>query len=157
MKLKVYNTEQFKRNIRRYILFSLVLLAVLVASLFYNKGSSSIIGTGVLVLVIGVYFYFHILHQGKIIDLEITEKGLLIDNKNFARINFQGFVLEMEKKNLRIKNIVFVLAKSHYIFTLVNDNEEQLEEFTNTLSSYTQQLSDFEQTGLEKFYRRIKL
>ncbi len=99
--------------------------------------------------------YFHI--RPKLpTTLTITPQGLKVWEHVIWRINFEGYVIEVEKEKMQIKNIVLVLRTKHEIYTIV-DEIENIKKFVETLENYIPRLSDYAQTGLEKFYRKIKL
>ncbi len=151
MELKVYPEEIFERWILRYVIFWIIAISIIILSFF----NDNLYGGIVLVILASAYLYFHIKRKAPIV-LKIAPQGLMIGNKLVAWINLQSYVIEFEKKTLRFKNIVLLLGKNHEIYTIA-DTAEQLKIFSENLDEYIPRLWEYPQTGLEKFYRKIKL
>ncbi len=151
MELKIYPEEKFERSPLRYIIFWIIAITIILLSFFTNNIYWGI----VLVLLASVYIYFHI-RQKPPITLTITPQGLKIWKQILWRINFEGYVIEIEKEEMQIKNIVFVFRNKHEIYT-ITDTLENIKKFSEALEQYIPRLGEYPQTGLEKFYRKIKL
>ncbi len=151
MELSVYPEEKFERGALWYSIFGLIAIGIVLLSFFHDNWYGGII----LLLLAGVYLYFHIRPKAPIV-LKLTPQGLMIGNTTVAWINLQSYVIEFEKKTLRFKNIVFLIGKRHEIYTIA-DTAEHLQQFSDQLEQYIPRVGEYPQTGLEKFYRKIKL
>jgi hypothetical protein len=151
MSLQIHNWENFERTKLWYIIFAIVIISVIVLSII----KKNIVWTVVLFFILWAYFYYSII-SNQIIKIKITEKNLVLDKKNYSRNDFVGYVLEQESKTQKIKNIVLVWNKSHTIYT-INDNEDNIDQFTSELDNYIPRLREFNQTFLEKLSRILKL
>ncbi|HCB51857.1 TPA: hypothetical protein DEP21_04830 [Patescibacteria group bacterium] len=88
--------------------------------------------------------------------MTINSNHLLVDKKAFPRNTFIGYVLEIDKKSQKIKNIVFISNKSHNIYT-IDDKNENIKNFSIELDNYIPMLGDFDQSFFEKTSRILKL
>lgn len=150
MKLKVFNTEKFEREKRRYIIFACVFILIIAVSIYYKN----LVWCILMFLLLWAYIYYSIINIHEI-DIQITENWVIIE-KIVPRNELLWFCIELDKKSNEIKNIVFVFRKWHSIHTIA-DKEENLKKFVQELSNHTQMLWDYPQTFREKFSRKIKL
>jgi len=151
MELIVYNWEIFKRTIVRYIRFTIILILILVLSILNNNAPWAII----LLFLIGGYFYYSSTIN-KNISIKITENWLVIWDKIHIRNNLTWYVLEVNKNNWEIKNIVFLHTNSHNIYTIF-DSIDNLKIFIENLENYIKMQPWYQQTLLEKIMRRFQI
>lgn len=151
MTLHIYNGEIFKRDKRRYIFFSLVIIIIIGLSLW----KWNIVWVVVLFFILGAYFYYGII-ANQTTTIKIEKEHLIIDKKEFLRGTFIWYCLEIEKGNNQIKNIVFITEKKHIIYT-INDKKENIKNFLVELNNFLPILPEFNQTSLEKLVRLLKL
>lgn len=155
--LKVYNGELFERGKRWYIGFVAIIFSVLGLSLFYKTGQEihNIIGGVMMLMIVGGYLFL----QSKIwteIQLTLKPEGIYAGERLIPLSLIKGFVVEMEKKSWKLKNIVLVLERGVEIFTL-NDTTEQQQLFFSELSKFVPFLDTYEQSWIDKLMRKIKL
>lgn len=155
--LKIYNGEVFERSKWRYIWFTLIIFAIIVLSLFYKSGEKlqGLIGAIILLIIVGWYFFF-LAKANTETQLLLKLEGLQIGKRLIPYSLLKGFVLEMEKRSWKLKNIVLVLEKSVEIFTL-NDTPENQESFFAELAKIVPFLDSYEQGMVDKLMRKIKL
>lgn len=155
--LKIYNGEVFERSKWRYIWFTLIIFAIIVLSLFYKSGEKlqGLIGAIILLIIVGWYFFF-LAKANTETQLLLKLEGLQIGKRLIPYSLLKGFVLEMEKRSWKLKNIVLVLEKSVEIFTL-NDTLENQESFFAELAKIVPFLDSYEQGMVDKLMRKIKL
>ncbi len=152
MELKVYNWEYFERNKTRYLIFTLIILLVVVASIL----SSNIPGW-VLVLAVAWCYIFLITKTNNIVKMVIWEKALQVDKAVYNRNDLNWFVLEYHVKKEKIHNIVILDKKNNSKIYTINDTEDNLEDFVNNLSEFIPMLDKYEQSTMDKFIRKLKL
>ncbi|MFC2494826.1 hypothetical protein BSK20_00795 [SR1 bacterium human oral taxon HOT-345] len=155
--LKVYNGELFERGKRWYVGFAGVILTILGLSLFYKTGQGvqNIVGSVIMLMIVGGYLFF----QSKTwstIQLTLSSEGVFAGERLIPFAVLKGFVVEMEKKTGKLRNIVFVFDKSVEIFTL-NDTPEHQKLFFAELAKVVPFLESYEQGFVEKLIRKIKL
>lgn len=151
MELIVYNWEIFKRTIVRYIRFTVILILILVLSILNNNAPWAII----LLFLIGGYFYYSSTIN-KNISIKVTENWLVIWDKIHIRSNLTWYVLEVNKNDWEIKNIVFLHPNSHNIYTIF-DSIDNLKIFIENLENYIKMQPWYQQTFLEKIMRRFQI
>ncbi len=151
MKISVYWAEKYDRNKLRYIVFSIVFSWVIILSIFTKNVPWAIL----LFFLLWWYFYFSVSNR-QIIDMEITNDWLKIWNRIYNRILIKWYVLEVDIKTQKLKNIVIVFDNNHYIHTLA-DSEENIKNFVITLNDFIQMLKEYKQTSMELFIRKLKL
>ncbi|HPC34613.1 MAG TPA: hypothetical protein PLP73_03035 [Candidatus Absconditabacterales bacterium] len=151
MELKVFNGEKFERNKTRYIIFASIFILIFVLSAFYKN----IVGIILMFFLLGAYIYYGIININET-TITISENGLLVGTKVIPWNNLVGYCIELEIKKKTIKNIVLVHQRGHSIYT-INDSEENIKVFLETLNQTLPILSDFPQTFREKIIRKIKL
>lgn len=149
--IKTFNGEKFEKNSRRYIVFSTVFVWIILLSIL----SWNFVWAVVLFFLLGWYLYYT-LNVNQIIDIKIVDWILSIWNKNIQWSNYVWFVVEVDVKSNSIKNIVFVWAKSHNIFS-INDDINNIWSFLDVLVNYIPHLDNYEQSFLEKLSRKIQL
>lgn len=155
--LKVYNGELFERGKWRYLGFAVVIFAILSLSLFYKEwqGVHNIIGGVIMLMIVGAYLFF----QSKIwteVQLTLRPEGIFVGERLIPLPMIKGFVVEMEKKSWKLRNIVIVLEKGVEIFTL-NDTQDRQQFFFAELSKVVPFLDAYQQWAIERLMRKIKL
>lgn len=154
MTLKVYNSEKFERTKWRYIIFVALFVITIVVSFF----AKNIWWWILMFFLLWAYIYYWLIDSHEI-TIKITESWIMTQHFiPWTQLSWFCLELELDKeKNIkRVKNIVFVTPKAHYIHT-ISDTEEQLSLFVKELNQYTQMLEDYPLTSREKFMRKIKL
>jgi|BioPla2DNA2_1021312.scaffolds.fasta_scaffold03466_7 hypothetical protein len=151
MELKVFNWEKFERNKTRYIIFASIFILIFVLSAFYKN----IVWIILMFFLLGAYIYYGIININET-TITISENWLLVWTKVIPWNNLVWYCIELEIKKKTIKNIVLVHQRWHSIYT-INDNEENIKVFLETLNQTLPILSDFPQTFREKIIRKIKL
>lgn len=151
MELKVFNWEKFERNKTRYIIFASIFILIFVLSAFYKN----IVWIILMFFLLGAYIYYCIININET-TITISENWLLVWTKVIPWTNLVWYCIELEIKKKTIKNIVLVHQRWHSIYT-INDNEENIKVFLETLNQTLPILSDFPQTFREKIIRKIKL
>lgn len=151
MELKVFNWEKFERNKTRYIIFASIFILIFVLSAFYKN----IVWIILMFFLLGAYIYYCIININET-TITISENWLLVWTKVIPWNNLVWYCIELEIKKKTIKNIVLVHQRWHSIYT-INDNEENIKVFLETLNQTLPILSDFPQTFREKIIRKIKL
>jgi hypothetical protein len=151
MGLFVYGWEIFERTIVRYIWFSIVLGFVLILSILNNNAPWAII----ILFLVWWYFYYSS-SINKTMLIKTTEDWLLIWDKIRLWETITWYVLEVNKNNWEIKNIVFLWTKNHNIYT-ISDNIDNLKIFIESLEQYVKMLPWYEQTFREKITRKFQI
>ncbi len=151
MELKVFNWEKFERNKTRYIIFASIFILIFVLSAFYKN----IVWIILMFFLLGAYIYYGIININET-TITISENWLLVWTKVIPWNNLVWYCIELEIKKKTIKNIVLVHQRWHSIYT-INDSEENIKMFLETLNQTLPILSDFPQTFREKIIRKIKL
>lgn len=151
MELTVYNWEIFERKFVRYIGFSIILILIMLVSILNNNAPWAII----ILFFIGGYFYYSSTINKKI-SIKISESWLSIWEKIHLWSNLKWYILEVNKNNWEIKNIVFLSIKTHHIYT-ISDNIENLKIFIESLEKYIKMLPSYEQTFREKMMRKFQI
>lgn len=151
MELKVFNWEKFERNKTRYIIFASIFILIFVLSAFYKN----IVWIILMFFLLGAYIYYGIININET-TITISENWLLVWTKVIPWNNLVWYCIELEIKKKTIKNIVLVHQRWHSIYT-INDSEENIKMFLETLNQTLPILSDFPQTFREKIIRKMKL
>lgn len=151
MEVLVYNSEKFDRSKWRYVIFGVVFAAVFLLTIF----NRNYIWAVLLFFLLGGYFYYSSVHtQNTTITLQTD--GVKI-GKNFVGYStLTWYVLELHRKTELLKNIVFVSAKWHAIYTF-HDAPEHIQAFVLSLDKFLPMLDQFEQSNFEKLIRRLQL
>ena len=155
--LKVYNWEVFERSVLRYICFFAVIIAVVCVSLFYESWDRLqwLIGAIIMLVIVWGYLFF-LSKANSEVKMILKPEGLTIWERIIPYSQLKGFVVEMEKKTKKIKNIVLVYDRSVEIFT-INDTKQHQELFFSKLSELVPYLDKYDQTSFDRLLRRLKL
>jgi len=151
MSVLVYNGEKFQRSKVWYLVFSVVFASVFILSILSNN----IVWAVLIFFLLGGYFYYSTINN-QVITMTTDTSQLIIGNKNYPRNSFTWYVVEIYPKIQQIKNIVFLTAKWHMIYTF-DDSIEHIRVFLLELDGYLPMLGDFHQTSIERFSRKMKL
>jgi hypothetical protein len=151
MELTVYNWEIFERSPFRYVRFSIVFIVIVIISIIYKNAPWVII----LLFFMWWYFYYSSTSNKKT-SIKITENWLLILDKIHPWTSLNWYILEVNRHNWEIKNIVFLSTKTHRIYT-ISDNLDNLKIFIENLEQYIKMLPWYEQTFLEKMMRKFQI
>ncbi len=151
MKLQLYSSENFERGPRWYVVFSTVVVAVLVLSLFNHN----IVGAVLLFFLLWGYFYYSIASKQDIVA-EITDDSLVLGSKTYSRNGMKWYVLEVDRKTQKLKNIVFLFPRAHSIHSF-HDSNDAIKQFILALDGKLPMLANFEQSFLQKLARIMKL
>lgn len=151
MSVLVYNGEKFQRSKVWYLIFAVVFASVFLLSIL----SSNIVGAVLIFFLLWGYFYYSTINN-QIIKIAIQESQLIIWTKSYPRSTFTWYIVEIYPTTQQIKNVVFLTAKGHMIYTF-DDSTEHVRSFLSQLGQYLPMLGDFHQTTFEKFSRKIKL
>ena len=152
MELKVYDWEYFERGKTWYIVFAFVILAVVVLSVL-----SSNLPWWVIVLLFAAGYLYFSLRSNKTVSMIIWKKVLQIWKVIYQWNELRWFVLEYHTKKKKIHNIVIIDNKNNPKIYTIKDSDENLEDFINELNNYIPMLEKFDQSGLDRFLRRLKL
>lgn len=130
---------------------------IIALSVFYKSGEKfqGLIGAVILLMIVGGYLFF-LAKANTPTQLIITPDGLQIGERLIAYRLLRGFVLEMEKKNGKLKNTVLVFEKTVEIYTL-KDGEAQQKLFFTELAKIIPFLESYEQSSVDKLMRKLKL
>lgn len=151
MEVLVYNSEKFDRSKWRYVIFGVVFAAVFLLTIF----NRNYIWAVLLFFLLGGYFYYSSVHTQNT-TITIQTDGVKI-GKNFVGYStLTWYVLELHRKTDLLKNIVFVSAKWHAIYTF-HDTPERIQAFILSLDKFLPMLDQFEQSNFEKLIRRLSL
>ena len=151
MEVLVYNSEKFERNKWRYVIFGTVFAAVFLLTLF-NK---NYIWAVLLFFLLGGYFYYSSVHT-QVTTITVQTDGLKINKSFVGYSTLTGYVLELHRKTELLKNIVFVSAKGHAIYTF-HDTPEHIQQFILSLDKFLPMLDSYDQGSFEKLVRRLQL
>lgn len=151
MSVLIYNGEKFKRTKIWYLVFGVVFASVFVLSLLNNN----IVWAILMFFLLWGYFYYSTINN-QIVTMTIQKNQIIVWSKSYVWNTFSWYVVEVYSENQKIKNIVFITAKWHIIYTF-DDSQENIRSFLWELDGYLPMLGDFHQTSLEKFSRKIKL
>ena len=151
MEVLVYNSEKFERTKWRYVIFGVVFAAVFLLTLF-NK---NYIWAVLLFFLLGGYFYYSSVHA-QITSITVQTDGVKI-GKNFVWYStLTWYALELHRKQELLKNIVFVSAKGHAIYTF-HDTPERMQSFILSLNKFLPMLDAFDQSNFEKLVRKFQM
>lgn len=151
MVLKVYNGEVFQRPKRRYVLFVVVLLTLVVLSFIYDN----IIWAIFLLFLLWGYAYL----QTKVtqqIEVQVWDLSLNLANRQIAYSQIKGFLFEWEVKSGKILNFVLVFPSHYEIFT-IDDTQQNISLFAQDLSQYLPLLENYQQSTIDKLMRKLKI
>jgi len=151
MEIIVYNSEKFQRSKLRYVLFATIITAVVVFSILNNNTVWVI----VLFILLWAYFYYWV-SNSQLVKMKTEKDWILIWSREYPRSTFTWYVIEVEAKTQKIKNIVLITKKWFSIHT-INDENTNIKSFILSLDEHLPMLSQFDQTLLEKMTRKLKL
>jgi len=151
MQVIAYNSEKFQKSKRRYVIFATIFASVFVLSILNNN----IVGAVLLFFLLGGYFYYSV-SNSQLIKLSIAQQGLIIGTKTYNRTVLTWYVLEIDAKTQKIKNIVFLTRRGHTIHTFKDDNEN-IKNFIILLNDYLPMVWEYNQSFLEKLTRKLQL
>ena len=151
MSIKVYNWEKVDRNKRRYIIFSITLILIIWLSL----RKQNIVWVVIIFFILWAYFYYSTL-SNQTIKITINPNHIAINNKIFIWEALKAYCVEIEKSSQKIKNIILITEKQHYIYTF-NDSQENIKDFLSEIDQNLTLVSEYNQWWLEKLARFLKL
>jgi len=151
MEVSVYNSEKFDRSKRWYVIFAAVFAAIFLLSLF----NQNYIWAVLLFFLLGGYFYYSSVHT-QVTTITVQTDGVKIDKNFLWYSTLTGYALELHRKQELIKNIVFVSAKWHAIYTF-HDSPEHIKAFVLSLDKFLPMLDGYDQGSFEKLVRRLQL
>jgi len=151
MEINAYNSENFERSKRRYIIFGSIFSTIFFLSILNKNIAWSVL----LFFLLGGYFYYSV-SNSQLIKISIIWEGLIIWTKTYNRNNITGYVLEIDAKTQKIKNLVFITPKWHSIHTL-KDNKENIKNFIILLNDYCPMINEYKQKNIEKISRKLQL
>lgn len=147
----VHNGEHFERGKTWYIIFSLVLVALIVASVLFENFFGAII----LFLLVGGYILFALMRNKKI-TLRTSDTGLVIGEKVISWMQLTGWTMEINATNGDWKNLIIVAKADKLIFTL-DDTQENTDAFLDSLAQYLPLADNIAYSFTEKLIRKLKL
>ena len=151
MELNVYSAEKFERNKWRYIILAFVMAVVVFVCVYYKNRGWIIF----MFLILWWYIYMCLINI-KEIKLKISDEGLILWDKLIPWTILTWYVIEINKHDQQIKNIVLLSEKQHSIHT-ISDSIENIKKFLVQLDEYIPMVWEYEQTNLEKLSRILKL
>lgn len=151
MEVTVYNSERFDRGTRWYVIFGAVFAGIFLLTIF----NQNYIWAVLLFFLLGGYFYYSSVHA-QVTTITVQTDGVKI-GKNFVWYSsLTGYALELHHKSELLKNIVFVSAKGHAIYTF-HDAPERIKDFILALDRFLPMLDKYDQGGFEKLIRGLQL
>jgi hypothetical protein len=151
MELNVYSSEKFERGKRWYVILAFIMILVIFMCAYYRNWTWIIL----MFLILWGYIYLWLINV-KEIKMKITDEWLILWDKLIPRTNLTWYVIEINKNDQQIKNIVLLSEKYHSIHT-ISDTIENVKTFVNQLDNYLPMVWEYNQTNREKFQRVIKL
>ena len=151
MELNVYSSEKFERGKRWYVILAFIMILVIFMCAYYRNWTWIIL----MFLILWWYIYLWLINI-KEIKMKITDEWLILWDKLIPRTNLTWYVIEINKNDQQIKNIVLLSEKYHSIHT-ISDTIENVKTFVNQLDNYLPMVWEYNQTNREKFQRVIKL
>jgi hypothetical protein len=151
MELNVYSSEKFERGKRWYVILAFIMILVIFMCAYYRNWTWIIL----MFLILWWYIYLWLINV-KEIKMKITDEWLILWDKLIPRTNLTWYVIEINKNDQQIKNIVLLSEKYHSIHT-ISDTIENVKTFVNQLDNYLPMVWEYNQTNREKFQRVIKL
>lgn len=151
MELNVYSSEKFERGKRWYVILAFIMILVIFMCAYYRNWTWIIL----MFLILWWYIYLWLINV-KEIKMKITDEWLILWDKLIPRTNLTWYVIEINKNDQQIKNIVLLSEKYHSIHT-ISDTIENVKTFINQLDNYLPMVWEYNQTNREKFQRVIKL
>lgn len=151
MELNVYNTEKFERWKRWYVILAFVMALVIIICIFYTNW------TWIVLMFLLLWWYIYLcLIRVEEIKMKITDEWLLIWNKIIPWTTLTWYVIEINKDDQQIKNIVLLSEKSHLIHT-ISDSTDNIKAFLTELDNYISMTWEYDQTRWERLARVLKL
>lgn len=151
MELNVYNTEKFERGKRRYVILAFVMVLVIIICIYYTNW------TGIILMFMILWWYIYLwLIKVEEIKMKITDEWLIVWDKLIPRTTLTWYVIEINKEDQQIKNIVLLSEKSHLIHT-ISDSIDNIKSFLTQLDNYIPMVWEYNQTRWEKLARVLKL
>ena len=147
----VHNGEHFERGKAWYVIFTLVLVALIVASVLFENFFGAII----LFLLVGGYILFALMRNKKI-ALKNTDQGIVIGEKVIPWNQLQGRNIEANAETGEWKNLVLIAKADKLIFTL-DDSEQNVNTFMQELGQFLPMAEALVYTFTEKLIRKLKL
>lgn len=151
MSVLVYNGEKFQRGKIWYLIFAVIFASVFVLSILNNN----IVWALLILFLLGGYFYYSSMNN-QVVKMTLDDTQLIIWTKNYPRSSFSWYIIEIYPTTQQIKNIVFLTAKWHLIYTF-DDSLDHIKSFLSRLNDYLPMLGDYHQSSLEKMSRKMKL
>jgi len=147
----VHNGEYFERGKTWFIVFSLVVVALIVVSVLFENFFGAII----LFLLVGGYILFALMRNKKI-SLRTSEHGLVVAEKVIPRTQLAGRSIEVDASTGNRENIIIISKNDKLIFTL-DDTSENIEVFAKELEEYLPLVQNLVYSFTEKLIRKLKL
>jgi len=88
--------------------------------------------------------------------MKITDEWLILWDKLVPWTVLVWYVIEINRDDQQIKNIVLLSEKNHSIHT-ISDSIENIKSFLTQLDKYVPMVWEYEQTKWEKLARILKL
>lgn len=154
--IKAYAGEKYERSkMWRIVFFTIVGLLVLTSLIMTWFGG--ILEIFVIGLIVSGYIFFSIF-MSKPITLKLTKEGVWAGKELMPWNELAWFVVEMDMKDEKVKNIVFVFVNWAYkIFGVDDADIEDLRIFLEALSQILPRLWGFEQSFVDKIARLLKI
>jgi len=151
MELNVYSSEKFERGKRWYVILAFVMALVIFICIFYKNLTWIIL----MFLILWWYIYLWLINV-KEIKMKITDEWLILWDKLVPWTVLVWYVIEINRDDQQIKNIVLLSEKNHSIHT-ISDSIENIKSFLTQLDKYVPMVWEYEQTKWEKLARILKL
>lgn len=151
MEIVVYNWEKFDKTRVWYIIFWIFFSFMIVISALVKNFMWVI----VLFMLVGWYLVFSIIITKKIL-IKITDEWLVIDTRLYPYSEIWWYVLEVNEKQKKLVNIVFIIKNQTHIHTFA-DSPENIKEFIMQFDKIVTRFSSFEQPFIERLSRKLKL
>ena len=151
MELNVYNVEKFERSKRWYVILAFVMALVIIICIYYTNWTWIIL----MFLILWWYIYFWLIKVEEI-KIKITDEWLLVWDKLLPWTTLTWYVIEINKDDQQIKNIVLLSEKAHSIHT-ISDSMDNIKSFLSQLDNYLPMVWEYDQTRRERLERALKL
>lgn len=147
----VHNGEHFERGKTWYIIFSLVLVVLIIASVLFENFFGAII----LFFLVWGYILFALMRNKKI-ALRTSDQGLVVGEKLLPWMQLVWRSIEVDATNGNWKNLI-ILAKSDKLIFSLDDSAENIDIFANELGQYLPLAENVSYSFTEKLIRKLKL